>query len=237
MGASREESNAAVSRAIAQVNNALKKSLVLFEKLRSNAAGDEQALEDTRALERSFVETVQKITAQVRYDYDQGEITAEEAIFFLNRSDEVVYRVMNQSDVFQALFDTGEVGRRAVNMDKFKAKLAYKKAGQHAIMGLITTLAIVGAVVVALALAGPSLGASLFFLLPLALSGAGCGIPSALEGRRWHLKSESPEAEIQDIVENKISGYAKDLKKAYAVLRPDDDTSEPSDGEENKNSL
>ncbi|MDF1828391.1 MAG: hypothetical protein P1U39_08950 [Legionellaceae bacterium] len=235
MGANQDKNKDVVLRAIGRVEETLARFPVVFEQFRHNAASDREVLDGARALERSFVNQVREITAHVQHDYAQGKITAEQAVFFLERADEVVYRVMHKQEVFPALFDMQAVGKRTVNLDKVRSEVAYKKAGQHAIMGLITTLAIVGTVIVALALTGPSLGASLLLLLSLALSGAGCGIPRALQGCRLHLKSERDEAEYADIPENKISGYAQHLQKAYAALRPDDQPA-PRDGEEHDDS-
>ncbi|MDF1684728.1 MAG: hypothetical protein P1U36_08750 [Legionellaceae bacterium] len=86
---------------------------------------------------------------------------------------------------------------------------------QKAIYGLLTTMAIVSTVVIALALAGPSMGTSLLCLLPLALIGAGCGIPSAL---REHAAAEN--AAKHQVSKKTISGYKQDLQKAYQDALP-----------------
>jgi len=209
----KSDDDAAVSRAISEVKTTLAECKNIFEGLRSNA--QEHACE----LENSFIDTVKKVISEMQNDYDQGHITADDAVAYLYRAADIAYRVGQKKAILPELFTMTWPS----NLDEVKSKLAYKKSKQHAIMGLITTMAIVGSVVVLLALAGPSMGASLLFLLPLALSGAGCGIPRALEGRRLHVKAESDDADVIDIHDQKFSGYAQQLQETYKSLLPKDE--------------
>lgn len=231
MGANQDENNAAVTHAIGKIEYTLRQCRDMFRHIERSAQGNKRAIEDVHVIEQSFFDAVRDVTTWVKKDYDEGKITAEIATLFLSKAEAIAYRVSHQNPIDPELFKVFT----SVNIDAFKSKLAYKKARDHAIMGLITTMAIVGAVAISLALAGPSMGASLLLLLPLALSGAGCGIPRALEGRRLHFKSESDEASITQVEVMETSGYAKHLEKAYAALRPDDKP-DPHDGEEHKDS-
>lgn len=228
------DNDAAVSRAISEVETTLAECKNIFDELRGHAQ------EHTRVLDNSFIDTVEKVISQIKDDYDQGHIAADDAVAYLSRAADIAHRVGRKEAISPELFTM----TWPINLDEMKSKLAYKKSREHAIMGLITTMAIVGSVVVLLALAGPSMGASLLFLLPLALSGAGCGIPQALEGRRLHVKAESDDADVINIPDEKFSGYAQKLQEAYKSLLPKneaaksdrDDDPEYRDGEEHKDS-
>ncbi|MDF1684727.1 MAG: hypothetical protein P1U36_08745 [Legionellaceae bacterium] len=219
MGKNKADEDAAVLRAITEV-----------EKIITECQG---ALGHARVVENSFWDTVSHVIAQVRFDFDKKDITIDEATLFLFRAADIAHRVGSKAEIWAELF----IVTITVNVDETSSKLAYKKAREHAIIGLITTIALAGAVVVLLALAGPSMGTSLRFLLPLALSGAGCGIPLAREGRRLHLRAESSEAEkIEVEINPKLSGYAQQLHHAYKTARPKTQDEYGPEGGDERNS-
>lgn len=212
-----------VSQAIFNFNQEWGHCKKTFARLREDAKDNQEAIDNANALEKVFDETMGAVVTQIQEAYANQELTEQDAYVLLGKAKDVAHAVANQHPIDNKILRKIGNETRPENQREEIGGMRYKSESNNAktkaILGLLTTGAIVATVAIALTLAVPSMGTSLLLLLPLALTGAGCAIPSALNLRKIELEKK------QDLASGeKAGGYAKQLQEAYKNLLPKGET-------------
>lgn len=223
------DQNDKVSREIISLNLQLDACQDRFARLIEKAGENKEAKEHASALKQTFDDTIVQVVEEIQKAYAKKELSQEDAYQLLSKAKYIAHAVANQRPMDQNFLTSIVKDMRSMDtrqeVGEIREKTESCKAKKHAIHGLLATAAIVATVAIALTLAAPSMGASLFLLLPFALTGAGCAIPSALKLRHIGLEVK------QDLVSEKNTAvYAKRLQETYKSLLSKDST--PKGGDE-----